>query len=106
MTVYEYTFDPQRVDLIPEPENPKDPKAIKVLVDGVHVGYIKAGSCAHIHRLIRENRIESIEPRILGGKYKAVFSYDASARKAEDFELEKGTSPLCVRLDITELPAG
>ena len=106
VTVYEYTFNPQRVDLIPEPENPKDPKAIKVLVDGVHVGYIKAGSCAHIHRLIRENRIESIEPRILGGKYKAVFSYDASARKAEDFELEKGTSPLCVRLDITELPAG
>lgn len=102
VTVYEYTFDPQRVDLIPEPENPKDPKAIKVLLDCVHVGYIKAGSCAHIHRLIRENRIESIEARILGGKYKAVFSYDASARRPEDFELEKGQTPLCVRLDITE----
>lgn len=103
VTVYEYTFDPQRVDLIPEPDNPKDPKAIKVLLDCVHVGYIKAGSCAHIHRLIRENRIESIEARILGGKYKAVFSYDAKARHPDDFDFEKGTTPLCVRLDITEI---
>lgn len=92
VTVYEYTFDPQRVDLVPEPDNPEDPKAIKVLLDGVHVGYIKAGSAAHIHRLIRENRIEAIEPRIIGGKYKAVYEY-----------VDKGETTIGVRLDITEL---
>lgn len=105
VTVYEHTFNPKKAELVPEPENPHDPKAIKVLVDGVHVGYIKAGSCAHIHRLIRENRILRIEPEIFGGKYKSVYSYDAEARRSEDFELEKGSSPFGVSLEITELPA-
>jgi hypothetical protein len=105
VTVYEYTFSPKKAELVPEPENPHDPKAIKVLVDGVHVGYIKAGSCAHIHKLIRENRIQKITPKIIGGKYKAVFSYDVGARSSEDFEYEKGTTPICVRLEIAEIPA-
>lgn len=93
VTVYEYTFRPKKAELVPEPENPVDPKAIKVLVDGVHVGYIKAGSCAHIHRLIREGRIEKIKPEIIGGKYKAVYEY-----------VEKGETTIGVRLDITERP--
>ena len=105
VTVYEYTFSPKKAELVPEPENPHDPKAIKVLVDGVHVGYIKAGSCAHIHRLIRENRIQRIEPKIFGGKYKALYSYDAAASRSDDFEFEKGTAPFSVSLEIAELPA-
>lgn len=93
VTVYEYNFHPQKAELVPEPDNPHDPKAIKVLVDGVHVGYIKAGSCAHIHKLLRENRIQSIVPKIIGGKYKMVYEY-----------VEKGEDTIGVRLDITELP--
>ena len=93
VTVYEYDFHPQKAELVPEPDNPHDPKAIKVLVDGVHVGYIKAGSCAHIHKLLRENRIQSIVPRIIGGKYKMVYEY-----------VDKGEDTIGVRLDITELP--
>ena len=104
-TVYEYTFGQLKAELVPEPENPHDPKAIKVLIEGVHVGYIKAGSCARVHKLIRENRIQKIEPRIFGGKYKAVFSLDADPRSSADFEFEKGTQPLCIRLEITELLA-
>ncbi len=106
VTVYEYTFSPKKAELVPEPENPHDPKAIKVLVDGVHVGYIKAGSCAHIHRLLRENRIQSITPQILGGKYKAVYCFDGYDRRAgrvEGYDLEKGEMTLVVRLDIVEL---
>jgi hypothetical protein len=104
VTVYEYTFSPKKAELVPEPENPHDPKAIKVLVDGVHVGYIKAGSCAHIHKLLSENRIQSIKPGIIGGKYKALYSDNVDARKPEDFEFEKGSSPFGVRLEIAELP--
>lgn len=91
VTVYEYTFQPKRAYLVPEPENPEDPNALKVVIDGVHVGYIKAGSCAHIRRLIRESRIEKIEARIIGGKYKAVYDY-----------VDKGETPFGVRVDITE----
>ncbi len=105
VTVYEYTFSPKKAELVPEPENPHDPKAIKVLVDGVHVGYIKAGSCAHLHKLIREDRIQTIVPRIIGGKYKELYSHDADPESSADFELDKGTSPFGVRLEITELPA-
>lgn len=103
VTVYEYTFSPKKAELVPEPENPEDPKAIKVLVDGVHVGYIKAGSCARIHRLIRENRIAKIEPKIYGGKYKALYSYDAYAKSSAECEFDKGSSSFGVRLEITEL---
>ena len=105
VAVYEYTFSPKKAELVPEPENPHDPKAIKVLVDGVHVGYIKAGSCAHLHRLIRENRIQKIEPKIYGGKYKSLYcfdEYDRRAGKSSGYELEKDEAPFCVRLEITE----
>jgi hypothetical protein len=105
VTVYEYTFNPKKAELVPEPENPEDPKAIKVLVDGVHVGYIKAGSCAHLHKLIRENRIQAIVPKIIGGKYKELYSHDADPKSSADFELDKGSSPFGVRLEIAELPA-
>ena len=107
VTVYEYTFDPQWVHLVPEPDNPHDPKAIKVIIDGVHVGYIKSGSCAHIHRLLREKRIEAIEPYIVGGKYKALYcfdEYDRRARRVEGYDLEKDEITIGVRLEITELP--
>lgn len=104
VTVYEYKFNPKKAELVPEPDNPHDPKAIKVLIDGQHVGYIKAGSCAHIHKLLRENRIQSIVPQIIGGKSKELYSLDADARRVEDYELEKNETAIGVRLEITELP--
>lgn len=104
--VYEYTFSPKKAELVPEPENPHDPKAIMVLVDGVHVGYIKAGSCAHIHKLIRENRIQKIEPKIFGGKYKLIDCVDEYDRgKSAGYEFEKGETTISISLAITELPA-
>ena len=100
--VYEYTFNPKKAELVPEPENPHDPNAIKVLVDGVHVGYIKSGSCAHLLKVIREDRIEKIEVRIFGGKSKCLTTYDADAKRLEDYELVKDSSPFGVSLQITE----
>ena len=102
MEVYEYTFNPQTAELIPEPENPEDPNAIKVLVDGVHVGYIKSGSCARIHKLIREGRIEKIEPQIVGGKSKYLCTYDASAKSLSDYTLERSDASFGVNITIRE----
>ena len=103
--VYEYTFSPKKAELVPEPENPHDPKAIKVLVDDVHVGYIKAGSCAHFHKLIREDRIEKITPSVFGGKFKHLCTGDANAKRIEDYDLEVGESQFSVSLQITEKKA-
>lgn len=104
VTVYEYKFSPKKAELVPDPDNEHNPKAIKVLVDGVHVGYIKDGSCAHIHKLLRENRLQSVTAQIVGGKYKELYSLDQDARKVEDYEFEKDETTIGVRLAITELP--
>ncbi len=86
--------------LEPEPDNPHDPKAIKVLTEGVHIGYIKSGSCAHIHKLLREGRIESAEVEIKGGAYKIVLAhYDEFDNGT--YSLERDTIPFSAVLSLT-----
>lgn len=99
--IYEYDFYPLKTELVPEPDNPHDPNAIKVVVDGVHVAYIKAGSCAHLLKVIQENRIEKIDCKIRGGKYKYVScEYDEDGN--EDYTVDKDTRPYTVTLYVTE----
>lgn len=86
--------------LEPEPENPTDPKAIKVLTEGVHIGYIKAGSCAHIHKALREGRIESVEVEIKGGEYKILLEdFDEDGESV--YSLERATVPFSAVLSLT-----
>lgn len=86
--------------LEPEPENPTDPKAIKVLTEGVHIGYIKAGSCAHIHKALREGRIERAVVEIKGGEYKILLE-DFDEEGESVYSLERYTVPLSAILSIT-----
>ena len=44
--VYMYYFNPKGTELVPEPDNEHDPNAIKVITQGVHIGYVKASECA------------------------------------------------------------
>lgn len=71
--IYEYSFSSSRVELVTEDDNPHDPKAIKVIVDGRHIGYIKKGSCSHIRNLLNSGEIKDISVQLGGGNYK-VFS--------------------------------
>jgi hypothetical protein len=86
--------------LEPEPENPTDPKAIKVLTEGVHIGYIKAGPCAHIHKALREGRIESAEIEIKGGEYKILLE-DVDEDGESVYSLERATVPFSAVLSLT-----
>lgn len=86
--------------LEPEPENPTDPKAIKVLTEGVHIGYIKAGSCAHIHKALREGRIERAEIEIKGGEYKILLG-DVDEDGESVYSLERATVPFSAVLSLT-----
>ena len=100
--IYEYTFVPDKVELIPEPTNEYDPNAIKVVVDDLLIGYIKAGSCAHLLKLMRENRMGTVSIDMYGGKYKCVTSeYDDDEYK-ETYILEKDSSPYGAVLEIVE----
>lgn len=81
--IWKYDFYPVNVELVPEPENPHDPQAIKVVIDGRHIGYIKSGSCAHIHNLIKSSCIEKIDVKMGGGKYKCICEdYDENGNEA------------------------
>lgn len=94
--IFEYEFYPDKIELIPEPENPYDPNAIKVVADSLLVGYIKAGSCAHIHNLLKNDRIVKIDYEMGGGNYKYL-----DCDEDEKYTLEEGKSPYFVDLFIT-----
>lgn len=99
--VWELEFYPHKVELIPEPDNPYDPNAIKVVVDGEHIAYIKKGSCAHLLKLIRDGRIEKIECVIGGGNFKYI-QEDWDEDGESSYTLVKESIPYYVLLRITE----
>lgn len=72
---YQYTFAPSTVELQEELDNKYDSNAIKVVIDGVHVGYIKSDSCLHIKKLLHSDSIISISAQIHGGKYRCYYEY-------------------------------
>ena len=92
--VYQYEFHPKKVELVPEPDNPVDKNAIKVVIDGAHVGYIKAGSCGRIRNLLNSNTIKNIDITIAGGKYKIILSED------DRYIMDKDDIPFFVHLDF------
>ena len=99
--VYQYDFFPDSVELIEEPDNPHDPNAIKVIIDNVHVCYIKKGSCAHVKKLLHQNKIIDITADISGGKYKYISTdYDVENDK-DIYVLEKHCVDYSVSLDLT-----
>lgn len=99
--IYEYKFYTRKTELIPEPDNPHDPNAVKVVMDGVHVAYIKAGSCTHLLKVIQEKRIKKIDCEISGGKYKYVScEYDEDGN--EEYTVDKDERPYTVTLYVTE----
>lgn len=97
--VYEYDFYGIKARLEPEPDNQYDPNAVKVLIDDLHVGYIKSGSCTHILNIMSQNRIEKIDFEIGGGKYKFL-GYDEYEDK---YFMEKEEIPFYIHLNITEI---
>ena len=74
--IYQYTFADGPVELVDDPGNEYDPNAIKVLVAGQHIGYIKRGSTGRIHNLQRAGRVLGVTAEIYGGKYKVVICDD------------------------------
>ena len=103
--IWKYEFYSLKAEVIPEPDNPADPNAIMVWVNGQHVGYIKAGSCAHLLKVIKGNRIRGIDCDIRGGPYKVITEdYDVDEDR-EFYQLEKGELNYSVVLHIFEEPA-
>lgn len=80
--IYQYTFADGPVELVDDPDNECDPNAIKVLVAGQHIGYIKRGSTGRIHNLQRAGRVLGVTAEIYGGRYKIV-------RCVEEYQMQQ-----------------
>lgn len=101
--IYQYTFPDSPVELVDDPGNEQDPNAIKVLVAGQHIGYIKRGSTGRIHKLQRSGRVLGITAEIYGGKYKVVIC-DDDDDGAERYDLIKDETGYGAAIEILVRP--
>lgn len=86
-----YRYDPTTMDadLIPEPDNPKDPNAIKVSVDGIQIGYVPAEKAETVHKLLSSKQIHSITCEFYGGPFKIVSEDYDDENDKEVYTVEK-----------------
>ena len=68
--IYEYTFNTSNPRIIPEPDNPYDPNALRVMVGNTKIGYIKKGSCSRVKNTLNNPNYSHCSIRITGGRYK------------------------------------
>lgn len=84
--IFKYHFDALSAELVPEPDNPHDPNAIRVDVGGETVGYIPREQTAGIHALIEGG---ATARAIIGaGPRKIIFEDESGqlAAKKEDYD--------------------
>jgi hypothetical protein len=98
--IYQTDFFCTKVELVPEPDNPEDPNAIKVLADGRHIGYIKKGSCARVHKLLKAGTIEAMRCEIKGGRYKVLLE-EVDEDGDPHYTLITEEHPLCADLFLS-----
>lgn len=108
--IHRYFFADGPTELVQEPDNSHDPNAIKVVVAGQHIGYIKAGSCTHLNKVINDGRIEKILCRIYGGPYKGAFQdidevLDAGFSGKPTYLMETGTEDIRAEIRVIETQA-
>lgn len=101
--IYQYTFTDGPVELVDDPGNEYDPNAIKVLVAGQHIGYIKRGSTGRVHNLQSAGRVLGVTAEIYGGKYKVVIC-DDDDDGAERYDLIRDETGYGAAIEILVRP--
>lgn len=102
--IYQYTFPDSPVELVDDPGNEQDPNAIKVLVAGQHIGYIKRGSTGRIHKLQRSGRVLGITAEIYGGRYKVVRSVEEYQMQHYEMDRDESLYGAAIELRIQPEP--
>lgn len=95
-TIYKYDFYISNVSLEPEPTNEFDANAVKVIVDGIHIGYIKDGKCTEVKNILNSGKKLSIDIEIHGGPYKML-----SIDEDDVCTIEKDTDNFSAKVSIT-----
>ncbi len=93
--IWEYKFRPSVIDLQPEPTNEHDRHAVRVLADGLFIGYVPAENSARVSELIRKKKVRSVSCRFGGGRW-------IQARKSSTgrYSISEGQTDYTVELKI------
>ena len=94
--IWRFSFVPgKKVELVPEPDHPRDPYAVKVLLDGMHIGYIKAQVRKELLKKLEEEPGTCLEALIRGGPYRVYYEeYDGS------YTMEQEDRPYFITLGL------
>ena len=95
-TIYKFKLTEMNATLQPEPENIHDPNAVKVMIAGVHVGYIPAVNAPIVKRQLEAGRITEVVATIGGGPTKSLDEIFNST----DYKLVKKDLPVWIQLDV------
>ena len=89
--IMQYVFPFKHIELVEEPDNPYDKNAVKVLADGLMIGYIKKEECTHVKDMIRSGVIDRVElETFLYGNYKGVFGNEEAGYYPKSDSYDKG----------------
>lgn len=103
--IYEYKFPEYTANLIADPENKYDKNAIKVIVDGVQIGFIPAALCSEVMELINKGK-NTCRLTIGGGAWKElVLKNDidwSRDLRSSDYEVEKDRKEFFAIVEIEE----
>lgn len=88
--IYRYIGAPSDIELIPEPDNPHDENAIKVVADGLHIGYVPAEKTGKVKKILTTKEVITIACDMYGGQYKVITEdYNDSGKEVYTVEKDK-----------------
>lgn len=99
--VFQYKFNPTGIDLVPDPQNPYDSNAVKILLNNRHIGYIRSSQAQRSADLFNSDRVKRVQVSIQGGKYKILLgdgSYFDGSEPLSEFKLTQDEAPYSVRI--------
>ena len=101
--IREYESAAKHVELIPEPDNQYDSNAVRCEIEGVTVGYVKKGSCAHVKNLLSSPDFKYVMiDKLIYGNIKHVYADDDDKTYVEEREYD---NPVVHLIIATEAPA-
>ena len=83
--IYDYEFADYPVELVPEPENPHDPNAIRVMISGLQVAHIARDQTDAVRCLMSSGKVLGIRATVEHGDYR-VLAGDTHRAKCYDYD--------------------
>lgn len=97
---FEYIFDEKTASFIFEPDNKYDPNAIRIEIDGLHVGYVPRGMCREMKQAIDSDRITEATARISGGRYRYLDFGECDELEPKSSDCKLRTSRINLYIEI------